>query len=71
MVAGVRPVVFVMLAMLAMDFAKYAFAPAGQGFLSWLPFVFAAAFFVSVHYFNIHPAWGVLSALILGGIFLK
>lgn len=71
MVAGIRPVVFVMLAMLAMDFAKYAFMPRGTGPLNWLPFGIAAVFFILVHYLNFNPVWGVVASLIIGGIFLR
>lgn len=71
MITGVRPVVFVMLAMLAWDFAKYAFEPYGTGPLNWLPFGIAAAFFISVHYFHLNPVWGVIASLILGGLFLR
>ncbi|WP_406676110.1 chromate transporter [Moorella sp. ACPs] len=71
MVAGIRPVVFVMLAMLAWDFAKYAFVPKDTGPFSWLPFGIAAAYFILVHYLNISPLLGVVASLILGGIFLR
>jgi len=71
MTAGIRPVVFVMLAMLAWDFARFAFAPRGTGALSWLPFGIAAAFFITVQYLNLSPIWGVIASLILGGIFLR
>ncbi|NLW08049.1 MAG: chromate transporter [Clostridia bacterium] len=71
MVAGIRPVVFVMLAMLAMDFAKYAFLPRGTGPLNWLPFGIAAVFFILVQYLHFNPVWGVLASLIIGGIFLR
>lgn len=65
MIRGVQPVVFVMLAMLAADFGPHAF---GRGALS---FALAAAFFLAVRYLNIHPFWGVLTAMVIGGIFLK
>lgn len=65
MVRGIRPVVFVMLAMLAADFFKYAF---GNG---WVPFAIAAGFFISVQYFGLSPLYGVVAALALGGAFLR
>lgn len=71
MVTGIRPVVFVMLAMLAMDFAKFAFEPRGTGPLNWLPFGIAAIFFISVQYLGLNPIWGVIAALALGGFFLR
>ncbi len=71
MINGIRPVVFVMLAMLAYDFAKYAFTPKGDGLLSWIPFGIAALFFIAVHYLHINPVWGVISSLVLGALFLR
>lgn len=71
MIAGIRPVVFVMLAMLAMDFAGYAFQPKGQAPFNWLPFGIAAAFFISVYYLKLSPIWGVAASLLLGGLFLR
>jgi len=71
MLAGVRPVVFVMLAMLAMDFARFAFEPFGVSVLRWLPFGLGAAYFISVQYFHLSPIWGVATALVLGGFLLR
>ncbi|MBE3572090.1 MAG: chromate transporter [Moorella humiferrea] len=71
MIAGIRPVVFVMLAMLAMEFAKYAFVPKDAGPLSWLPFAIAAVYFIIVYYLNLSPLLGVIASLVLGGIFLR
>src|SRR5690606_18144672 len=69
-IRGVRPVVFVMLAMLAMDFAGFAFerGPAPFGFL---PFAIAAGYFIASYYFGVHPVWGVVASLILGGLALR
>jgi len=71
MVSGIRPVVFVMLAMLAWDFAGYAFQPKGTGSFSWLPFGIAALYFISVYYLKLSPIWGVLGSLLVGGFFLR
>lgn len=71
MISGIRPIVFVMLAMLAFDFAKYAFPAKGASPWGWLPFAFAALYFVSVQYLNLSPIWGVAAALILGGLLLR
>ena len=71
MVNGIRPVVFVMLAMLAWDFAAFAFQPRGTGPLSWLPFGIAAAFFISVQYLKLSPIYGVLASLAIGALFLR
>ncbi|MFZ5817544.1 MAG: chromate transporter [Bacillota bacterium] len=71
MVAGIRPVVFVMLAMLAWDFAGYAFQPKGQAPFNWIPFGIAALFFISVYYLKVSPIWGVVTALLAGGFLLR
>lgn len=71
MVSGIRPVVFVMLSMLAYDFAGFAFQSRGQAPLNWIPFGIAAAFFVSVYYLKLSPIWGVVGSLLLGGFFLR
>lgn len=69
-VNGIRPVIFVMLAMLAFDFAKFAFAK-GNGLLSWAPFGIAALYFISVQYFNLNQAYGVVAALVIGALLLR
>lgn len=69
-VNGIRPVVFVMLAMLAFDFAKYAFAK-GNGPLNWVPFAIAALFYISVQYFHLNQGIGVLAALVAGALLLR
>ncbi|MFZ5823826.1 MAG: chromate transporter [Bacillota bacterium] len=71
MVAGIRPVVFVMLAMLAFDFAGYAFQSRGQAPFNWIPFGIAALFFVSVYYLKLSPIYGVVGSLLLGALFLR
>lgn len=69
-IRGVRPVVFVMLAMLAMDFAGYAFqrGPEPYGFL---PFTLAAGYFVLAHYFGVHPVIGVVASMAIGAFALR
>lgn len=71
MLAGVRPVVFVMLAMLTAEFARFAFEPFGISPLRWVPFGLGAAYFISVQYFHLSPIWGVATALLIGGIVLR
>lgn len=71
MVSGIRPVVFVMLAMLAFDFAGYAFQPKGQAPFNWVPFAIAALYFISVYYLKLSPIWGVVGSLLVGGLFLR
>lgn len=65
MIRGIRPVVFVMLAMLAADFFRYAFTG------GWLPFAIAAGYFISVYYFGLSPFYGVVAALAIGAAFLR
>jgi chromate transporter len=69
MIKGIQPVIFVMLAMLAFDFAKFAFQK-GIGMFSFLPFLIAALFFISVHYLGLNPIWGIVASLVIGAIFM-
>lgn len=69
-IRGIQPVIFVMLAMLAYDFAKFAFK-AAEGPVAFLPFFIAGAFFVMVHYYQINAVWGIAGALALGAIMMK
>lgn len=69
-IRGVRPVVFVMLAMLAMDFAGYAFGR-GPDPVPFLPFTIAAGYFVLAQYFGVHPVWGVLGSMLIGAVALR
>lgn len=71
MIAGVRPVIFVMLAMLAADFSRHVFTSNGSGWLNWLPFGMAAGYYISVQYFHLSPVWGVIGALVLGGFLMR
>lgn len=71
MIAGIRPVVFVMLALLAWDFARYAFQSRGSAPWNWIPFGIAAGFFISVYYLKLSPIWGVVASLLIGGLFLR
>lgn len=70
MIRGVQPVIFVMLALLAYDFAKYAFNR-GAGAFPFLPFALAAAFFISVQYFKLNAVWGIVSSLVIGALFMR
>lgn len=69
-IRGIQPVIFVMLAMLAFDFSKYALEGA-RGPVVFLPFFIAGAFFVSVQYYQLNPVWGIFGALVLGALFLR
>lgn len=70
MIRGIQPVIFVMLAMLAYDFVKYAVQP-GVGPFPFLPFLLAAVFFIMVHYYNVNAVWGIVMSLVVGAIFLR
>jgi chromate transporter len=70
MIKGIKPVIFVMLAMLAFDYVKFAFEPI-DGVVKFLPFLIAAAFFVIVHYMGINAVWGIIGALIIGAIWMR
>lgn len=69
-ISGVRPVVFVMLAMLAMDFARFAFER-GPAPYTFVPFAIAAGYFIAAHYFGVHPVWGVAGSMIIGALVLR
>ncbi|HEX6988836.1 MAG TPA: chromate transporter [Bacillota bacterium] len=69
-IRGVRPVVFVMLAMLALDFAGFAFNR-GPAPFTFLPFAIAAGYFIAAYYFGVHPFWGVAASMLLGAVALR
>ncbi|MFC5701703.1 chromate transporter [Cohnella faecalis] len=70
MIKGVQPVIFVMLAMLAYDFAKFAFQRSG-GPIAFLPFALAAVFFVCVQYLKLNAVWGIAGSLVVGALFMR
>jgi len=70
MIRGIQPVIFVMFAMLAFDYAKYVFEPSG-GSINFIPFLIAAVFFILVQYTGVSVIWGIIGALIAGAIFLR
>ncbi|MVP02514.1 chromate transporter [Paenibacillus sp. N10] len=70
MIKGVQPIIFVMLAMLAYDFAKFGFGTT-EGPVKFLPFLLAAGYFIMVQYLNINPVWGIIGALIIGALFIR
>lgn len=70
MIRGVQPVIFVMLAMLAYDFAKYGFQRA-SGPVPYLPFLIAAAYFVMVQYIGLNAVWGIIGSLVIGALFMR
>jgi len=70
MIRGIQPVIFVMMAVLAYDFAKYAIQPAA-GPMPYLPLLIAASFFILVHYYNVNAVWGILVSLAAGALFLR
>ncbi|WP_245948079.1 chromate transporter [Paenibacillus sambharensis] len=70
MIRGIQPVIFVMMAMLAYDFVKYAIQPIA-GPVPFLPLLIAAGFFVLVHYYHLNAVWGIIGALIVGALFMR
>jgi len=70
MIRGVQPVIFVMMAMLAFDFAQYVFKPSG-GALPFLTLLIAVVYFVMVHHYRMNALWGILFALAAGALFLR
>jgi chromate transporter len=70
MIKGIQPVIFVMMAMLAYDFSKFAFKP-GSGIINFLPFLIAAVFFIMVQYLKLNAVWGILLSLVVGALFLR
>lgn len=73
MIRGIQPVIFVMMAMLAYDFAKYMFKPAEgvAGGMAFLPFAIGTVFFIMVYYYQVNAVWGILLALAVGALFLR
>jgi chromate transporter len=70
MIKGIKPVIFVMLAMLAYDFVKFAFQPM-DGAVKFLPFLIAAGYFVMVQYLGISSVWGIIGGLVIGAIWMR
>jgi len=70
MIRGVQPVIFVMLALLAYDFVKYAVQPI-DGPVKFLPFLIAAGYFVMVQYLGFSAVWGIVGGLVIGALFMR
>ncbi len=70
MTKGIQPVIFVMLAMLAYDFAKFAFQTV-DGPVKFLPLLIAAGFFIMVQYSGINAVWGIIGALVIGALWMR
>lgn len=64
MVKGVTPIVFVLLALLAFNYSKFATT-------SLISIALAVIGVVLLQFFKIHPAIVVFGALLFGGIFLR
>lgn len=67
MIKAVKAVVFVMFALLAVDFFRFAW-PLSAG---WIPAIIAVASFVAMYFFQVHQALAVLAALVVGALFLR
>lgn len=70
MIRGIQPVIFVMMAMLAYDFAKYAIKPA-PGIVAFIPFLLACGYFILVQYYQVSAVWGIVGSLVIGALFLR
>ncbi|QHW32981.1 chromate transporter [Paenibacillus rhizovicinus] len=70
MIRGIQPVIFVMMAMLAYDFAKYAMKTT-PGFITFIPFLLAVGYFVLVYYLNLSALYGIIGSLVIGALFLR
>ncbi|WP_442604102.1 chromate transporter [Paenibacillus sp. KN14-4R] len=70
MIRGIQPVIFVMMAMLAYEYAKYVFEPS-TGTINYVPFLIAVGFFILIQYMGISVIWGILAALVAGALFLR
>lgn len=67
MIKGVKQVVFTLFVLLSIEFLPFA-RPDKVG---WLPAVIAAASFVAIYFFHVHQALAILTAVIIGGIFIR
>lgn len=67
MIKGVKPVVFVLFVLLAIEYLPFA-RPDKAG---WLPFAIGAAAFVAIYFLKINQAFAILGAIILGGILIR
>ncbi|GAB2723455.1 chromate transporter [Paenibacillus thermoaerophilus] len=70
MTRGIQPVIFVMMAMLAYDFAKFAFKTS-PGVISFMPFLLGAGYFILVQYLHVSAVWGIVGALAIGALFMR
>lgn len=67
MIKAVKPVVFVLFLLLAIEFFPYA-RPDKAG---WLPAVLAATSFVALYFFKLHQAVAIFASLIIGALFVR
>lgn len=67
MLTGVKPVVFVLFVLLAIEFLPFA-RPDKAG---WLPALIAVGAFVGIYYFKVHQALAILAAVLVGGFFIR
>ncbi|BBH24464.1 putative transporter YwrA [Paenibacillus baekrokdamisoli] len=70
MIRGIQPVIFVMMAMLAYDFAKFALKTS-PGVINFIPFLLAAGYFILVNYLNVNAVYGIVGSLVIGALFLR
>lgn len=67
MIKAVKPVVFVLFVLLAVEFLPFA-RPDKAG---WLPFAIALVSFGMMYFLELHAAWAIFGALAIGGIFVR
>lgn len=67
MIKAVKPVVFVLFVLLAIDFMPSA-RPDRAG---WLPAAIAVGSFIAIYFFKLHQALAILTALIIGSLFVR
>lgn len=66
MIKGVKPVVFILFVLLALEFLPAALPRAG-----WLPVLIAVASFVGIYYFKLNQGLVVLGAALLGALLIR
>ncbi len=67
MIKGVKPVVFVLFVLLALEFLPFA-RPDKAG---WIPATLAVASFVAIYFFKVHQALAILGAILVGAFFIR
>ncbi|MDD4688972.1 MAG: chromate transporter [Eubacteriales bacterium] len=64
MMTGIKPVVFAIILLVALNFAKVTSD-------HWITAVLFGLSFICLYYFKISPAWMILLGIAVGGLFIK